>query len=87
MSCGALAKYIHLLGRVEIQSRKILLGVYVAGIYYQLIGHGIVQLRKQHLLEMSGDYDLLDFVRTDESLSTFASRSSDYYVHLVIVGG
>ena len=54
--------------------------------FYELWSRRLWGLYRDEKTRMSGDYDLLDFVRTDESLSTFASRSSDYYVHLVIVG-
>ncbi len=54
--------------------------------FYELWSRRLWGLYRDEKTRMSGDYDLLDFVRTDESLSTFASRSSEYYVHLVIVG-
>ncbi len=54
--------------------------------FYELWSRRMWGLYRDETSRMSGEYDILDYVRTGELLEDFATRSSKYYVHLVIVG-
>ncbi len=54
--------------------------------FYELWSRRMWGLYRDEKTRMSCDYDILDFVRTGELLKDFATQSSEYYVHLVIVG-